>query len=244
MANHIVSSFDTDLEALRSAIAEMGGIAETMLADAVTALVRRDPVLAQSVVGSDPRLDGLQREVEEQAIMTIARRQPMAIDLRDVVSAIRISGDLERIGDLAKNCAKRTLAITDGFQAQKIVSGVETMADLVMEQLKDVLDAYAQRDLDRALDVWARDGSIDALYTSLFRELLTYMMEDPRNITACTHLLFSAKNIERIGDHATNIAETVYYIRTGRQMAAERPKDDRTSSMTLPVRAAAPALEG
>jgi phosphate transport system protein len=229
MSDHIVSSFDTDLEGLRSTIAEMGGICEQMLADAVRALVRRDEALAQVVIAGDSRLDDLQRGVEERAIMTIARRQPLAVDLRDVVSAIRISADLERIGDLAKNCAKRTLAISDGFQAQKIMVGVQNMADLVMEQLKDVLDAYAQRDLDRALDVWQRDGQIDALYTSLFRELLTYMMEDPRNISFCAHLLFYGKNIERIGDHTTNVAETIHYLVTGRSLTAERPKNDRAS---------------
>ncbi|MDB5592015.1 phosphate signaling complex protein PhoU [Enterovirga sp.] len=233
MPDHIVASFDADLRQLRSAAAEMGGICEKMLAEAVTALVRRDAALAQEVIKADARLDALQREVEEKAIMTIARRQPMAMDLRDVVSAIRISGDLERIGDLAKNCAKRTLAIADGFQAQRIVTGLQNMADLVMRQLTDVLDAYAQRDLERAMDVWRRDGSIDALYTSLFRELLTYMMEDPRNITFCAHLLFYGKNVERIGDHTTNIAETVHYLVTGQALSAERPKDDRASQARL-----------
>ncbi|WP_375460963.1 phosphate signaling complex protein PhoU [uncultured Enterovirga sp.] len=229
MSSHIVASFDADLETLRSSIAEMGGICEKMLADTITALVRRDEPLAQQVIASDARLDVIQREVEEKAITTIARRQPMAIDLRDVVSAIRISGDLERIGDLAKNCAKRTLAISDGFQAKKIMTGVQNMSDLVMQQLTDVLDAYAQRDLERALDVWQRDGSIDALYTSLFRELLTYMMEDPRNISFCAHLLFYGKNIERIGDHTTNIAETVHFLVTGQPLSGERPKNDRAS---------------
>jgi phosphate transport system protein len=230
MPEHIVSSFDADLQGLRSSIAEMGGIAEKQLADSVDALVRRDTTLAQSVIASDARLDVLQRDIEERAILTIARRQPLAIDLREIVAAIRISGDLERIGDLAKNCAKRVLAISQGFQAQKIVLGVQNIADLVQEQLKDVLDAYAQHDLERALDVWQRDGSIDALYTSLFRELLTYMMEDPRNITFCAHLLFVAKNVERIGDHSTNIAETINYLVTGHNLTAERPKDDRTTT--------------
>ncbi len=241
MSDHIVSSFDTDLEHLRSSIAEMGGICEKMLADAVTALARRDEGLAQSVIASDPRLDALQRQIEEAAIMTIARRQPLAIDLRDVVSAIRISGDLERIGDLAKNCAKRTLAISDGFQAQKIVAGVQNMSDLVMVQLTDVLDAYAQRNLEQALDVWRRDGSIDALYTSLFRELLTYMMEDPRNISFCAHLLFYGKNVERIGDHTTNIAETVNYLVTGQNLTEERPKNDRASQARMDLD---PAVSG
>jgi phosphate transport system protein len=149
---------------------------------------------------------------------------------------LRISGDLERIGDLAKNIAKRVMAIADGFQSQKIVLGVQNISDLVMEQLKDILDAYAQHDQEQALDVWHRDGQIDALYTSLFRELLTYMMEDPRNITFCAHLLFCAKNIERIGDHTTNIAETIHYLVTGQSLTAERPKDDRTTNAS-PVEA-------
>ena len=238
LTDHTVKAFDTDLDSLRSKIAEMGGIAEKMLGDAVTALVRRDTPLAQAVITSDPRLDGLQREVEDRAVFTIARRQPLAIDLREIVSALRISGDIERIGDLAKNIAKRVLAISDGYQSQKIVLGVQNIADLVIEQLKDVLDAYSQHNLEHALDVWHRDGQIDALYTSLFRELLTYMMEDPRNITYCAHLLFCAKNIERIGDHTTNIAETIHYLVTGQNLTAERPKDDRTmlgTSGEIPV---------
>ena len=233
MSDHIVKSFDADLESLRSAIAEMGGIAEKQLGDAVTALVRRDAALANAVIAADARLDALQREIEERAILTIARRQPLAIDLREIVSAIRISGDLERIGDMSKNCGKRVLAIADGFQAQKIVIGVQSISDLVMGQLKDVLDAYAEHDLPKALDVWNRDEAIDALYTSLFRELLTYMMEDPRNISFCAHLLFVAKNVERIGDHTTNIAETIHYLVTGRTLDTERPKDDRTTAPTI-----------
>ena len=232
MAEHIVSSYDNDLQALRRRISEMGGIAEKMLVDGVSALVRHDTALAQTVIASDKRLDVLQRDVEESAILTIARRQPLAVDLRETISAIRVSGDVERIGDLAKNIAKRALAIGPGFQAQKIVVGLQHMSDLVLGQLKDVLDAYAQKDTDKALDVWKRDGAIDALYTSLFRELLTYMMEDPRNISFCTHLLFCAKNIERIGDHTTNIAETVHYLVTGETLAIDRPKNDRSIDAT------------
>ncbi|SCZ13055.1 phosphate signaling complex protein PhoU [Microvirga guangxiensis] len=228
MAEHIVSSYDNDLQALRQRISEMGGIAEKMLVDAIQALARHDTALAQTVIASDKRLDVLQREVEENAILTIARRQPLAVDLRETISAIRISGDVERIGDLAKNIAKRAVAIGADFQPQKIVVGLRHMNDLVLGQLKDVLDAYAQQDTAKALDVWKRDGAIDALYTSLFRELLTYMMEDPRNISFCTHLLFCAKNIERIGDHTTNIAETVHYLVTGETLAIDRPKNDRS----------------
>ena len=215
MTEHILKAFDADIQDLRRRISEMGGIAEKMLVDAMTALVRRDTLLAQDVIAMDSRLDVLQREVEEHAILMIARRQPVAVDLRETISAIRVSGDVERIGDLAKNIGKRALAIAGQFQSQKIVVGVQHMSDLVLGQLKDVLDAYAQQNQEAALDVWRRDGQIDALYTSLFRELLTYMMEDPRNISFCVHLLFCAKNIERIGDHATNIAETVHYLVTG-----------------------------
>jgi phosphate transport system protein len=229
LTDHIVKAFDVDLEDLRRSIVEMGGIAEKMLAEATQALVGRDVALAQIVIPADARLDALQREIEERAILTIARRQPLAIDLREIISALRIAGDLERIGDLAKNVAKRVLAISEGFQSQKIVLGVQTIADLVQEQLKDVLDAYAQRNLDLALDVWKRDGSIDALYTSLFRELLTYMMEDPRNISFCAHLLFCAKNFERVGDHTTNVAENLYYLVTGESLPTDRPKGDRAA---------------
>lgn len=233
MSEHIVRSYDADLQGLRQRIAEMGGIAEKMLVDSVAALARRDKPLAQTVIASDPRLDILHREVEESAILTIARRQPLAVDLRETISAIRIAGDVERIGDLAKNIAKRAVAIGDDFQPHKIVVGLRHMNDLVLGQLKDVLDAYAQKDTAKALDVWKRDGAIDALYTSLFRELLTYMMEDPRNISFCTHLLFCAKNIERIGDHTTNIAETVHYLVTGETLAIDRPKNDRSIDATV-----------
>jgi phosphate transport system protein len=233
MSEHIVSSYDVELQDLRRRISEMGGIAEKMLVDAINALVRRDSPLAQAVIAADSRLDVLQREVEEHAILMIARRQPMAIDLRETISAIRVSGDVERIGDLAKNIAKRALAISSQFQPQKIVLGVQNMGDLVLAQLKDVLDAYSQQDNAAAFDVWHRDGEIDALYTSLFRELLTYMMEDPRNISFCTHLLFCAKNIERIGDHTTNIAETIHYLVTGETLTQERPKDDRSNFTTI-----------
>jgi phosphate transport system protein len=233
MSEHIVSSYDAELQDLRRRISEMGGIAEKMLVDAVNALVRRDTPLAQAVIAADTRLDVLQREVEEHAILMIARRQPLAVDLRETISAIRVSGDVERIGDLAKNIGKRALAISGQFQPQKIVTGVQHMADLVFGQLKDVLDAYAAQDSKRALDVWQRDGQIDSLYTSLFRELLTYMMEDPRNISFCTHLLFVAKNIERIGDHTTNIAETIHYLVTGENLTIDRPKNDRSSFATI-----------
>ncbi|HEX2136647.1 MAG TPA: phosphate signaling complex protein PhoU [Microvirga sp.] len=228
MAEHILKAFDADLEELRRRICEMGGIAEQMLVDSARALLRQDTPLAQSVIAADKRLDVLQREIEEHAILTIARRQPLAIDLRETISAIRVAGDVERIGDLAKNIAKRAIAIAGQLQPHKVAVSLQHMSDLALAQLNDVLDAYVRRDSAKAMDVWQRDGAIDALYTSLFRELLTYMMEDPRNISFCTHLLFVAKNIERIGDHTTNIAETIHYLVTGETLPAERPKDDRS----------------
>jgi phosphate transport system protein len=216
----------------------MGGLAEKQIAESVDALARRDGKLAQRVVALDPSVDGLQREIEERAILTIARRQPMAVDLREIVGALRVSNDLERIGDLAKNIAKRVIALGPASYPTQVIRGVEHMADLVLGQVKQVLDAYARRDVPQAMEVWRGDEEIDAVNNSLFRELLTYMMEDPRNITFCTHLLFCAKNIERMGDHATNIAETVYYIVEGRALADERPKGDTTASTTVPFPAA------
>ena len=229
MTDHIVRSYDTDLEGIRRSLAEMGGMAERMLGDSTVALVRRDTALAQKIISADQRLDNLQREVEEKAVLTIARRQPLAQDLRELISAIRLASDIERVGDLAKNIAKRAVAIAGQFQPpHRAVVGLEHISRLVQAQLKDVLDAYAATNEQKALEVWKRDDEIDALYTSLFRELLTYMMEDPRNITFCTHLLFCAKNIERIGDHTTNIAETIHYLVTGESLDLNRPKLDTT----------------
>jgi phosphate transport system protein len=236
MTDHTVSSFDTELKALQCSIAEMGGIAEKMQSDAIDALMRQDLKLAQQIIAVDQKLDQLQREIEEKAILTIARRQPMAVDLRDVIATIRIANDLERVGDLVKNMAKRILAMEGHFPPQRLVKALSTMTLMALNQFKSVIDAYIQRDAHAALGVWQRDGEIDNLYNSLFRELLTYMMEDPRNIGFCTHLLFSAKNIERIGDHATNIAETVYYLVTGENLAVDRPKgDDDMIETTTPA---------
>jgi phosphate transport system protein len=236
MSEHTAKAFDVDLQELARKVAEMGGLAEKEIADSVDALAKRDAALAQRVMATDINTDQLQREIEEKAILTIARRQPMAVDLREIVAALRVASDLERIGDLAKNIAKRVVALNGDFPPQKLIRGVEHIADLVLEQVKDVLDAYAQRDLAKALAVWNGDDKIDAMYTSLFRELLTYMMEDPRNITFCTHLLFCAKNIERMGDHATNIAETVYYMVEGRALVDERPKGDTTNIAPVSMR--------
>ncbi len=228
MTEHTVKAFDKDLEALGRRIAEMGGIAEKMISDALDALSGLDVELARAVVAADPRLDALQREVEEHAILTIARRQPLAVDLREVVGAIRVAGDLERVGDLAKNISKRAIKIGAEPQLVRATVGLRHMQEIASEQMKDVLDAYAARDVARARAVWERDAEIDRLDDSVFRDLLTFMMEDPRNISFCTHLLFCSKNLERIGDHATNIAETVHYIVTGQTMPVERPRASST----------------
>ena len=232
MSTHTMKAFDADLEELSRMVAEMGGLAEKEIADSVIALARRDVDLAQKVIALDPTVDALQRAIEEKVILTIARRQPMAVDLRDIVGSLRVSNDLERIGDLGKNIAKRVLALDADITFSQVIRGVEEMTKLVLAQVKQVLDAYASRDVEKALEVWRRDEEIDAVNNSLFRELLTYMMEDPRNITSCTHLLFCTKNIERMGDHATNIAETVNYMVEGRPLADERPKGDDTAMFT------------
>jgi phosphate transport system protein len=234
MMEHTIRAFDADLQDLARMIAEMGGLAERQIGDALDALNRHDAVLARSTVAADARIDALQREIEEKAILTIARRQPMAVDLRDIVGALRVSNDLERIGDLAKNIAKRVEVVENELRLQKVMRGVEHMTELVLIQIKDVLDAFARRDVGKAVQVWRSDEEVDAVNNSLFRELLTYMMEDPRNISVCIHLLFCAKNIERMGDHATNIAETIYYMVEGHALINERPKGDTTSTTNIP----------
>jgi phosphate transport system protein len=211
----------------------MGGLAERQIGDALDALNRHDTDLAGNIIATDARIDALQREIEEKAILTIARRQPLAVDLREIVGALRVSNDLERIGDLAKNIAKR-VGVVGELNLQTVMRGVEHMTEMVLAQIKDVLDAYARRDIDKAVEVWRGDGEIDAVNNSLFRELLTYMMEDPRNISVCIHLMFCAKNIERMGDHATNVAETIYYMVEGQVLPDERPKSDTTSSTSIP----------
>jgi phosphate transport system protein len=227
--DHTAKAFDTDLQDITRRVAEMGGLAERQIADATRALVERDVDLAEQVITTDPTIDAMQHEIEEKAVLTIARRQPMAVDLREIVGAMRVCNDLERIGDHAKHIGKRVVVLGADFHAQKLIRGVEHMAELVAALLKQVLDAYAGRDLAAALVVWNGDEEVDALCTALFRELLTYMMEDPRNITLCIHLMFCAKDIERMGDHATNIAETVYYMIEGRPITDQRPKGDTTS---------------
>ncbi len=230
-STHIFSAYDDDLKFLSRRILEMGGLAEQMVSDAVRALVNSDAALAQKVISDDVILDHAEREIGDKAVVTIARRQPMASDLREIMGSIRIAADLERVGDLGKNTAKRVIAVQSTGVPRKLARGLEHLSELALVQLKEVLDVYTNRSADRAKSIRERDEEIDAMYTSLFRELLTYMMEDPRNITSCTHLLFCAKNIERIGDHATNIAETIYYMATGAQPEGERPKDDTANTV-------------
>lgn len=233
MNDHTVKAFDVELQLLDKKIAQMGGLAEKLLAQGFDALSRRDPQMAEAAVASDRAIDALEREVQEQAVLLIARRQPVARDLRHVMTVLKITGDLERIGDLAKNIAKRASAISGENHPKSLMVGLRHMTELALSQLKDVLDSYIERDAEKALTVWRNDEKIDAMYNSLFRELLTYMMEDPRNIGLCTHLLFGAKNIERIGDHTTNIAENVYYLVHGRTLAEDRPKGADTSLVLL-----------
>jgi phosphate transport system protein len=232
---HTAKAFDGDLQELTRLVSEMGGLAERQIVDAVDALIRRDVALGDRVVKADTEIDQLQRIIEERAVLTIAKRQPMAVDLREIVGALRVATDLERIGDLSKNIGKRVNALDSDFHPLKLIRGLEHMTDLVTTQVKSVLDAYAAHDLPAAMAVWKGDGEVDAICTSLFRELLTYMMEDPRNISFCIHLMFCAKNIERIGDHATNIAETVFYMIEGQQMLDKRPKGDMTNFANTPT---------
>jgi phosphate transport system protein len=226
---HIVTSFESELRSLDTRIAEMGGLAERLVDQSFEALDKRDTTLAERAIASDRLIDKHERTIEDQSIEMIARRQPMALDLRQITAAMKVASDLERVGDLAKNIAKRALAVSDEPRPKQLMGGIRHMTELAQRQLKDVLDAFAMRDAGKAQDVWRKDEQIDAMYNSIFRELLTYMMEDPRNIGLCTHLLFAAKNIERIGDHATNIAETVYFLVNGAQLAEDRPKGDTTS---------------
>ncbi|WP_409361526.1 phosphate signaling complex protein PhoU [Bartonella heixiaziensis] len=226
--NHTVRSYDKELNYLERKVTEMGCHAESMIKRSVASIVCNDLQLATTVIADDLFLDEAERDINEKAITIICKRQPMAVDLREIVGAIRISSDLERIGDMAKNIAKRTVALSEIRQPKAFYCGFETITALALNQLKEILNAYTNHLLDRVDAVRERDGKIDALYTSLFRELLTYMMEDMRNITVCTHLLFCIKNIERIGDHVTNIAETLHYIITGCHMSSDRPRDDLT----------------
>lgn len=230
VSDHIVKSFDDELNQLVNMIAEMGGLAENQLADAISALSKRDETMASNVIDQDVRLDTLEAGIDAQVIRMLALRQPQAVDLRSIIVALKISAELERIGDYAKNVAKRTLTLIQTPALSAPTNTIFRMGSIAGGMISNVIDAYLHMDVIKAEEVRARDHDVDQMHTSLFRELLTYMMEDPRNITACTHLLFIAKNIERIGDHATNIAENVHFLVAGEIPGGERTKSDLSSS--------------
>ena len=232
MNQHTVKAYGDELNQLTAEVARMGGMAEAQVADAVESVARRDVALARAVVERDTRLDSMHRDIERKAIRLIALRQPVASDLRRTLASMKLAVDLERTGDLAKNIAKRGLILAEGEPMPPLTRSIERMGKLVSMRLRDVLDAYAAAEVDRAIAVWNTDDEVDEHYNALFRELLTYMMGDPRTISACTHLLFMAKNLERIGDHATNIAETIHYEITGDEMIGERPRWTPTASDT------------
>ena len=234
MAEHTVASFDEDLRQISRLINDMGDLAASMVGASARALLETDNALAQRVVSDDAIMDARQRELDDRAITLIAKRQPMADDLRHVVGSIRMAGDLERIGDLAKNIAKRVGSVGVSAAPRDLTHSIDAMAQLVLIQVQGVIQEYTVGDATALAKLRNDDERIDVKYTSVFRELLTYMMEDPRNITACTHLLFCAKNLERIGDHDTNIAENAYYVLTGTQLPANRPKQDETA-MSAPA---------
>ena len=225
---HIVKSYGQELQRLRDLLSEMGGVVENQVALSTQAIRTGDADAATSAVSLDAKVDGLERQAEQLVIRMLALRQPMASDLREIVSALKITAAMERIGDYAKNVAKRSIVLSQ-FRLPFSMTGLANMSRLVQENLKLVIDAIGEQDVQKALQVWQSDQAIDDLYNSIFRELITYMMEDARNITPCTHLLFIAKNLERIGDHATNIAETLHYAITGETLDAERPKGDNSA---------------
>ena len=229
--SHIVRSYDKELVEIDTMIATMGGYCETVLSDALLSLRKRNPDLAEETILIDDKINQLDLDIEEMAIRMIALRQPMAQDLRQLLGAIRIATDLERIGDLGKNLAKRAITVSEEKHPKPIRKNLKRMGKMVRRQLKHALDAYARRDAEKALEVWKGDEEVDDMYTSIFRELLTYMMEDPRNITLCTHLLFGARNLERIGDYTTHIARNVHFLVTGESIEGKRPKSDDTSSI-------------
>ena len=233
MTDHTVKSFGEQLETLSALVAQMGGLTEAQLASAIEGISRRDSAAAERAVGGDARIDEMQAQIEERALKLLALRQPMAVDLRETLAAIKTAAELERIGDLAKNIAKRALVL-NREPPIRLTQSLARMGKAAQNQLKQVLDAFSNRNAEEAETVWNRDGEIDEIYNSLFRELLTYMMEDPRTIGLCTHLLFVAKNIERSGDHCTNIAEVVYHMVRADHLATNRPKADTTSETAVP----------
>ncbi|WP_281017707.1 MULTISPECIES: phosphate signaling complex protein PhoU [unclassified Minwuia] len=233
-APHIMSAYEDELEQLNNLVLEMGGRIEIQLSGAIRAMVKRDSDAAEDLIAQDREVDVLEEKINDLAVRTLALRQPMAGDLRIIVSVIKIAGDLERFGDYAKNIAKRTLVVNQSPPI-RATSSIPRMAELVQRMLDGVLKAFINRDAEMAKSIWVQDAEVDESYNSLFRELLTYMMEDPRNISAATHLLFVAKNIERMGDLVTNVAETIHFVAEGERMDQERPKRDMTSLTDVPM---------
>jgi phosphate transport system protein len=231
MSEHIVARFDDELRRLMTGVAEMGGIVEEQLASAVSALVRRDVEAAARVVVGDKRLDDLEAEIEGHIVSLLARRSPVARDLREVVATLKVIHNLERMGDFARNIAKRAQTLS-GLEFVGPVRTIEAMGRIVGDMVHEIVEAYISQDVARAMLARERDAAVDGFHNSLFRELLTYMMESPQNITACTHLMFIAKNLERVGDHATNMAEALHFWITGDAVRGERDKADTTASLT------------
>ena len=230
---HIVHSFDDDLDKIEGLLLEMGGLVEAQINDAATALLRRDTELGARVRKVDKRINALELEINERAVRLLALRQPMAEDLRVIVAIMKVSGNLERIGDYAKNIAKRTKVLAQIPPVGSSANTIKRMTAMVQEMVGMVLDAFIKRNVEAAEEVRSRDKEVDLMHNALFRELLTYMMEDPRNITPCMHLLFIAKNIERAGDHTTAIASQIFYLVSGKLPEAKRPKGDKTSTMIV-----------
>jgi phosphate transport system protein len=228
VTDHMVKSFDSELRRLNATIARMGGIAESQLDTAIRSVIERDSADAITVIAGDANVDACEYEVEDLSVKILAQRQPVAVDLRVVLSAMRIASDLERVGDYAASIAKRALVLNQSAPLRQ-AGAIAAMGRVASEMVHDVIDAYVAGDADKALAVWKRDEELDAMYSSLFRVLLTHMMEDPRHITAATHLLFVAKTIERVGDRSTNIAEMISFLVTGATPAAARPKRDVSS---------------
>lgn len=230
---HIVSAFDDDLITIQAKISEMGGVVEELLRDALVALQKRDIELAHQVVERDKVLDDMELGLEELATQVIALRQPMAQDLRVLISAIKNASTLERIGDLAKNIARRAIYLSES-QPVKISNSIKQMGEATLRQLSNILDAHGQKDAELAVAIWNGDAELDEMYNTIFREVVTYMMEDSRMIGLGSQLLFVAKNLERIGDHTTHISEMIFYVVTGEPLGDERPKGEPLALGPMP----------
>ena len=231
--DHIVKDFNEELSQLDNLLAEMGGLCEAQLSKAMEAMVKRDVDLASAVIEGDRRIDDLEKQVDSLAINLIALRQPMAADLRMIIASLKVANNLERVGDYAKNIGKRTIALSKAPVISSTANSIQRMSTMVEGMIKNALDALINRDSQRAKDVRISDQEVDQMHSSLFKELLTFMAEDPESISTCTHLLFIAKNLERVGDHMTSVAEQIVFIVEGEILDDERPKKDKTSSTVL-----------